>query len=85
MSTLDRADNRCTADGAMKAGAIDGQDDAVGVYLTDEVFLYRVVGLVGSRVREIVELEDCYGLDVVRVPLRDLDALRAVTPTRADG
>ena len=52
------------------------------MYLTDEVFLYRVVGPAATSVDEIVELEDCYGLDVVRVPLRDLRPrrLRPVTP-----
>jgi hypothetical protein len=84
MSTLYRADNRHTADGPVAAGGVDGQADDAGAYLTDEVFLYRVVGLVGSGTGEMVELEDCYGLDVVDVPVRDLHArrLRVVTPTR---
>jgi hypothetical protein len=52
--------------------------DSAGVYLTDEVFLYRVVG----EPSDAVELEDCYGLDVVRVPADELSArrLRLVTP-----
>jgi hypothetical protein len=52
--------------------------DSAGVYLTDEVFLYRVVG----EPVDVVELEDCYGLDIVRVPADELDArrLRIVTP-----
>jgi hypothetical protein len=44
--------------------------DAADVYLTDEVFLYRVAG-VGAGT---VELEDCYRLDLVRVPLLDVRA-----------
>jgi hypothetical protein len=50
------------------------------VYLTDEIFLYRVVRVVDG----LVEVEDCYRLDVVRVPVRDLRRrrLRVVTPTR---
>ncbi len=54
------------------------------MYLTDEVFLYRVAGLVGSGADEAVELEDCYGLDVVKVSAADLRArwLRVVTPAR---
>ena len=50
----------------------------VGVYLTDEVFLYRVV----RAFDEIVELEDCYWLDVVRVPTERLSTsrLRVVSP-----
>jgi hypothetical protein len=53
------------------------------VYLTDEVFLYRVLGVVASADGEVVELEDCMYLDVVRVPLADVRArrLRVVTPT----
>jgi hypothetical protein len=56
------------------------------MYLTDEVFLYRVVGLGASETGEMVELEDCYRLDVVSVPVRELHArgLRAVTPTRSE-
>ena len=54
------------------------------VYLTNEVFLYRVVGLAGSGADEVVELEDCYGLDTVKVAAMDLNArqLRLVTPAR---
>jgi hypothetical protein len=43
-----------------------------GMYLTDEVYLYRVVGLVAGGQDGVVELEDCYWLDVVRVPAKDL-------------
>ena len=53
-----------------------------GVYLTNEVFLYRVVGVAASGADVIVELEDCYLLDVVRVSARELREcrLRVVTP-----
>ena len=56
--------------------------DGTGVYLTNEVFLYRVVRVVAAGSGELVELEDCYGLDVVRVPARELRdrRLRVVTP-----
>jgi hypothetical protein len=56
------------------------------VYLTNEVFLYRVVGLVGGP-NDVIELEDCYALDVVRVPMNDLRerCLRLVTPSPIDG
>jgi hypothetical protein len=52
------------------------------VYLTDGVFLFRVIGLVPDVAGEMVELEDCYGLDVVQVSVSDLHArgLRVVTP-----
>jgi hypothetical protein len=58
----------------------------VGTYLTNEVFLYRVTGFVSSGLDEIVELEDCYWLDVVEVPVSDLRArgLRVVAPATAD-
>ena len=62
-------------------GAAHG--DHVGVYLTNEVFLYRVVDRVLTAAGEMVDVEDCYRLDVVRVPAGDLAArpLRAVTPS----
>ena len=55
-----------------------------GTYLTNEVFLYCVVGAAGEG-DDWVELEDCYGLDVVRVPVGDSRTrrLRVVTPARA--
>jgi hypothetical protein len=56
--------------------------DGAGVYLTNEVFLYRVVA---SGTDGMVELEDCYCLDVVHVPVSHLGgrSLRVVTPTPA--
>ena len=53
----------------------------VGAYLTNGVFLYRVVGVVAGDAEELVDLEDCYRLDVVRVSVSDLRArgLRVVT------
>ena len=61
--------------------------DQAGVYLTDEVFLFRVVDLQVTRAGATAELEDCYGLDVVWVALSDLRArrLRVVTPTPSGG
>jgi len=49
-----------------------------GVYLTDGVFLFRVAGEADG----IVELEDCYRLDRVLVPMPALRArrLRIVMP-----
>jgi hypothetical protein len=53
------------------------------MYLTDEVFLYRVVDVLATGVGEMAELEDCYRLETVRVPISDVLArwLRVVTPT----
>jgi hypothetical protein len=52
------------------------------MYLTDGVFLYRIAGFFLNGPDPTVELEDCYGLDVVKVSTRDLRArrLRLVTP-----
>jgi hypothetical protein len=52
------------------------------MYLTDEIFLYRIVDLLLTEAGGVADLEDCYGLDIVRVPLRTLQArgLRVVTP-----
>jgi len=74
MPTIDDADNRRE------------RVDQTGFYLTNEVFLYRVDGRVASGVDETLELEDCYRLDVVRVPATDLRArrLRVVTPASSD-
>ena len=82
MSALNRTDNCRSAVGPVPADAPAERIDESSVYLTDEVFLYRVVGLAANGVGQMVELEDCYWLDVVRVPVRDLRArrLRVVTP-----
>jgi hypothetical protein len=77
-------------DDANAAGGLVGTDDTVmrlggvGVYLTNGVFLYRVVRPGEGEPDAIVELEDCYGLDVVRVPVTQLSArrLRVVTPSQ---
>jgi hypothetical protein len=84
MSTLYRAADCRTANGLAPAGADAGHIGDASMYLTDEVFLYRVVGAVASAVDEIVELEDCYLLDVVPVAVQDLRArrLRLVTPAQ---
>jgi hypothetical protein len=52
----------------------------------DEVFLCRVVDVLASGAGETADLEDCYQLDVVRVPIVDLRArrLRVVTPARGE-
>ena len=52
------------------------------MYLTDGVFLFRLVGLDRGGAKPSVELEDCYLLDVVRIPIADFRArgLRVVTP-----
>jgi len=55
---------------------------AAAIYLTDGVFLYRVAGLEGAGPDGAVDVEDCYGLDIVKVSVADLRArrLRAVMP-----
>jgi hypothetical protein len=58
-------------------------DVDAGAYLTDGVFLYRLVGPLASE--GVVEVEDCYSLDVARVPVRNVQerGLRVVTPAAA--
>jgi hypothetical protein len=65
--------------------ALNETPSMLGVYLTDEVFLYRVVHLTATSGDAIVELEDCYGMDVVCVAATELHAraLRLVTPADA--
>jgi len=60
---------------------------AGGIYLTNEVFLYRVAGVDASGADEMLELEDCYLLDVVRVPARAVRErrLRVVTAAALTG
>ena len=79
---LRRADTLHAADRRTAAAAVAARVDQVGVYLTDEVFLYRVVDRVLTAAGEMLELEDCYWLDAVRVPASDVAArrLRVVTP-----
>lgn len=62
-------------------GGSSGGTSLRGVYLTDGVFLYRVVG--DAHVADhAVELEDCYLLDTVRIAVSDLRraGLRVVVP-----
>jgi len=87
MSALDGADSRPKTEESLPTGAVDWATEGTPAFLTDEVFLYRVVGLVVSGQDEMVELEDCYRLGVVRVPVRELHArrLRRVRPAPANG
>ena len=85
MPGLHRADKHFEADAPGPGGAVTEQVDGPGVYVTNGVFLYRVVGLTGEAC-EVIEVEDCYRLDVVRVPARELRARgpRLVTPASPD-
>jgi len=70
---------------ALNRHLASGDPDAGGLYVTNEVFLYRVVGIAASDMGEMVELEDCYSLDVVRIPVGHFHArrLRVVTAAPA--
>lgn len=84
MPSIDRAaDNHTNAGTPDHPGAAVGEFDRSDQYLTDEVFLFRVVSDVAG---EMVYLEDCYGLDVVRVPVTRVRErrLRAVNPAPAE-
>ena len=78
---LHSADTLHAADSRTVAGAGAAHVDQGGVYLTNEVFLYRVVNRVLTAAGEMVDVEDCYWLDVVRVSASDLASrhLRVVT------
>ena len=80
-------DHCVAADDRVSGGPAAAQVDQLGAYLTDEVFLYRVADLLMTGAGEMVELEDCYGLDVVRVPVDELRdrRLRVVAPTPLAG
>jgi hypothetical protein len=82
MPGLDRNSTGLTPRDSMLPGASAAELDEAGVYVTDEVFLYRVLAPVPSEEDDLVEIEDCYGLDVVRVPVAEVNArrLRVVTP-----
>jgi hypothetical protein len=82
-AVLNSTDTLRAADPRSAAPAGAGDVNRVGVYLTDGVFLYRVVDRVMTARGEMIDVEDCYWLDVVRVPASDLDArrLRDVTPS----
>ena len=51
---------------------VSGEPDGDGLYLTNDVFLYRVVRIVPSDGGPVVVLEDCYSLDAVRVSIREV-------------
>jgi hypothetical protein len=84
MSAVFRTDKRKVTVGPAPAGA-GSRRIAPDAYLTDETFLYRVVAVIRKGEGEVVELEDCYWLDVVRIPVRHLATrrLRVVTPAHA--
>ena len=85
MTTSNRADTCRTPDGSVPGLAVAAAVPAAGTYLTNGAFLYRVIDVTATGAGAMVALEDCYGLDVVRVPLAALRAgrLRVVTPAAA--
>ena len=85
MSTLDRTHRPGVTDSLRSADAVLAPFDDVSLYLTDEAFLFRVVGVADTDAGEMVELEDCFGLEVVRVPFTEtrLLGMRVVMPTAA--
>jgi hypothetical protein len=80
---LSKANTPRVTDRLATAGAAGAPRGLAGTYLTDEVFLYRVVDVLVTGAGEMVDLEDCYWLDVVRVPVAEVRAsrLRVVTPS----
>jgi hypothetical protein len=59
---------------ALDSYLASGEPDGAGLYLTNDVFLYRVVRSLASDRGAMVVLEDCYSLDVVRVPIPEFHA-----------
>ena len=83
MSTLFRADDTHATDGRLPANVAPSHVDGGSLYVTNEAFLYRIVGVTSDGAGELVEVEDCYSLDVVLVPIERFRArrLRVVTPS----
>jgi len=81
MSTVSGGDRSGTAYAALDTYMASDDPDGAGLYVTNGVFLYRVVGMAASDVGQMVELEDCYALDIVRVPIHHFQTgrLRVVT------
>jgi len=50
-----------------------------GCYLTDGLHLYLALGAVGDDAG-LIGLEDCYTLEVILVPVEELDFLELVSP-----
>jgi hypothetical protein len=85
MSALDRTYQADIQGSPRSAATVVAPFDDAGLYVTDEAFLFRVVGLVDTDAGEMVELEDCFGLDVVQVPITEPRLLRMrVVMTAAD-
>ncbi len=82
MSALDHTRQAATAERPWSLDGVLAPFDDAGLYLTDEAFLFRVVGVADTDAGEMVELEDCYGLDIVQVPINGprLLGLRVVLP-----
>jgi hypothetical protein len=82
-----RVDRRNSGVALRQMGGALGLPLEPGVYLTDGAFLFRLVGSMAGGRDDVVELEDCYSLDVVRVSVKDLRErrLRLVTRDPSDG
>lgn len=55
-----------------------------GCYLSDGLHLYLALGAVGDATG-LVGLEDCYTLEVILVPIEELDFLEVINPQELDG
>ena len=54
-----------------------------GCYLSDGLHLYLALGAVGDGTG-LVGLEDCYTLEVILVPIEELDFLEVINPQELD-
>jgi hypothetical protein len=71
--------------GAGDSGVIADHAGGLSRYLTDGVTLYRVGGILGNP-GQFVALENCHTLEVILLPLKELEVRRlcAVIPASAD-
>jgi hypothetical protein len=76
MLTLPSGSSGRATQTALQTYIASGDPDAAGLYLTNEVFLYRVVGIAATDAGDTVALEDCYSLDVVHVPIHRVHGRR---------
>jgi hypothetical protein len=76
MLTAPSARHSGAARAALENYLTSGHPDGAGLYFTNDVFLYRVVRIVAGDTGAMIDVEDCYSLDVVRVPVHAFHAVR---------
>ncbi len=72
MLALFRSGRSGSASANTKREVLFGRDGRISRYLTDGVHLYRFLGSVASRAGELVGVENCWSLDIMLVPVDEL-------------